>query len=433
MEDEISDGTNRLSLYDDNGHDEEFYSSENAVVESFMMDDDEDKNNNDDKKKEDGTTEDAVELQEKGEDDDEINQDHAERLEGKRVIAVFLRERSCYDIVPESSRVVVFDRNIPIRLSYYALVEHEIGAAPLWDPLSQKLSGIITTLDFIEMLRFGYHTNNVLEILDSHSVASWRSLVYQLIESPDILDSLREAGMPAVEAANMAAECVQRKSSNPPILSISPDSTLYDACHMLKKNAVHWLPIVDVEDQVCLGVITHLAVLQYLVTEFCEERRLFEQPIASLHIGTFASKERNMHTATLHTKVYEILDLLSINKISCVPILNGEGKPMAVYARTNVIDIVSHSSIENSLDMSLGGLLFGEEWEAQVESGNVDESLLEMPDRMRMHSCKVTDTLQQVFIKFAQVRVHRLLYVDDDGYLQGVVSLSDLLSYFLDK
>ncbi len=135
------------------------------------------------------------------------NQDSLDdEREARKVIANFLNEFTCYDILPESSKVVIFDRNVPVRLSYYALVEHEIGAAPLWDPLSQTLSGIVTTLDFIEMLRYGYFTNSLIEILDNHSVASWRSLVVRLCESPEIAGSLMEAAMPAVSAASMAAE-----------------------------------------------------------------------------------------------------------------------------------------------------------------------------------------------------------------------------------
>jgi hypothetical protein len=44
--------------------------------------------------------------------------------EGKRVIAAFLRETQCYDVVKNSGKVVVFDVKIPINLAFFALVEH---------------------------------------------------------------------------------------------------------------------------------------------------------------------------------------------------------------------------------------------------------------------------------------------------------------------
>ncbi|GBG23968.1 5'-AMP-activated protein kinase subunit gamma [Hondaea fermentalgiana] len=391
--------------------------------------------------------------------------------EGRRVISLFLRDSSCYDLVPHSSKVVVFDRNIPIRLSYYALVEHEIGAAPLWDPLSQTISGVITTLDFIDMLRHGHKSDTVVELLDSHSVSSWRSLVLQLFEDASMVQCLTEAGMPAVEAARLAAEELRERQAKEDftsanaysdLVSIDPESSLYDSCAALKSQKLHWIPIVDVKGQVCVGVLTHLAALQYLVTEFCEDRQLFEQPIQSLGIGTFATEGTSLHTATLNTPVHEILELLSVKQIWCVPILNRQRKPLAVYSRTNIIDLVSHNSIENSLDMPLGRLIFGESYGEHLIDGKPDtgkssmhsdstasgaesslglpsdmettasESELGIPSRMRAHTCLVTDTLQQIFIKFAEVRVHSLLYVDDRGDLVGVITLSDLLGYFID-
>ena len=53
---------------------------------------------------------------------------------GKLVLATFLRSHSCYELLPKSAKVVVFDVDIPVRLAMFALVEHDVTAAPLWDP-----------------------------------------------------------------------------------------------------------------------------------------------------------------------------------------------------------------------------------------------------------------------------------------------------------
>ena len=36
----------------------------------------------------------------------------------------FLRDWKSYDLIPESAKVLVFDVDIPMRLAFYALVEH---------------------------------------------------------------------------------------------------------------------------------------------------------------------------------------------------------------------------------------------------------------------------------------------------------------------
>jgi hypothetical protein len=43
---------------------------------------------------------------------------------GRKAMAEFMRTARAYDVVPESSKVVVFDLAVPVRLAFYALVEH---------------------------------------------------------------------------------------------------------------------------------------------------------------------------------------------------------------------------------------------------------------------------------------------------------------------
>ena len=43
-------------------------------------------------------------------------------------MADFFKSTRVYDILPESNKVVVFDVNVPVRLAFYALIEH--GARP---------------------------------------------------------------------------------------------------------------------------------------------------------------------------------------------------------------------------------------------------------------------------------------------------------------
>ena len=43
---------------------------------------------------------------------------------GKAVMSEFLSSARAYDIIPDSSKVVVFDTEVPVKLAFYALVEH---------------------------------------------------------------------------------------------------------------------------------------------------------------------------------------------------------------------------------------------------------------------------------------------------------------------
>jgi len=43
---------------------------------------------------------------------------------GVSVMADFLRSVRAYDVLPDSGKLVVFDVSVPVKLAFYALVEH---------------------------------------------------------------------------------------------------------------------------------------------------------------------------------------------------------------------------------------------------------------------------------------------------------------------
>jgi 5'-AMP-activated protein kinase, regulatory gamma subunit len=48
-----------------------------------------------------------------------------------------------------------------------------------------------------------------------------------------------------------------------------------------------------------------------------------------------------------------------------------------------------------------------------------------------IYCCSIDDGLDTIFDTIRQSRVHRLMVVDDNNYLKGVLSLSDILHYIL--
>ncbi|KAI9907722.1 hypothetical protein PsorP6_003439 [Peronosclerospora sorghi] len=94
--------------------------------------------------------------------------------EGKIVIAAFLRETRCYDVIKNSGKVVVFDVKIPINLAFFALVEHDIKSVPIWDAEQGKFVGMFTATDFVNILRHFYIRGSPMNELAEHSIASWR-------------------------------------------------------------------------------------------------------------------------------------------------------------------------------------------------------------------------------------------------------------------
>ena len=165
---------------------------------------------------------------------------------------------------------------IPVKLAYFALVEHDIKASPLWDTEAQQFVGMMTTTDFIHILRYHYKKNEaqspMLDLSDL-PIYKWRELVASL--NQDAPERIHQ------EIHNRAA--------------LGPEDDLYLAGQQLRAHReLHQIPIIDVEQKSVLSVLTYRRLVQYLCSNLKEQRRLFDQPIIELGIGTFA----NIHTVS---------------------------------------------------------------------------------------------------------------------------------------
>ncbi|TMW65655.1 hypothetical protein Poli38472_008297 [Pythium oligandrum] len=305
--------------------------------------------------------------------------------EARRVIRKFLMTHKCYELIKNSGKVVVFDVKIPINLAFFALVEHDIKSVPIWDADQGKFVGMFTATDFVNILRHFYIRGSPMNELAEHSIASWRAIPRSLSMTP------------------------QRDG----LVSIHPEASLLDACTMLREHRLHRIPVIDPAQNSVLSVVTHSGILEFLVSTFREQRRLFDQPIFDLGIGVYA----NLITVPEEMPLIRVLHTLIERRVSAVPIVDSSGVVVNIYCVSNVTELVKDRSL-TQLDMPVGEIL-----RIQAAEGNVGEGL---------HLCYKTDTLHMIFERFAAVKAHRLVCVDEYTHCVGIVSLSDLFNYFLE-
>ena len=208
--------------------------------------------------------------------------------EGKAILATFLSSHTCYELLPKSAKVVVFDVDIPVRLAMFALVEHDVTAAPLWDPKEHRFVGLLTVTDFLEILRhIQYNQAFALSFANNQlfNVRAWREI----------------------------AAAGRRRRSSLGMVRVSPDDSLYTACCMLRRHRLHRLPVRfpvssrplihanfprtltlslapeqvvsgEAEDgsNAVLSVITYMSILRFLVGRFREAHELFYENICDL-------------------------------------------------------------------------------------------------------------------------------------------------------
>lgn len=304
---------------------------------------------------------------------------------GKSVIAEFLQAHTCYDLMHQSGKIVVFDTRIAVNLAFFALAEHNIKCVPLWDTDQQQLVGMMTTSDFVNIIRHLYYddspSNSIMDKLSSISIADWRKTSGQ-----DLSRGL---------------------------LSVSPEDTLFKACKYMNTHNIHRLPLIDHVQLNVLKVVTHFSFLEYLCSTFRDTRELFETTVEELGIG----KWNDLILLPVSASLMRVIDAMAENHVAAVPLLDENGVVVDLYCRSNVT-LLAHE----------GQLALLESPVADVLAHQRAEGLVTEP----LCTCRLTDPLRTVFEVFAAARVHRLVCVDDAGHALGIVSLRDLFRYFVE-
>ena len=266
--------------------------------------------------------------------------------------------------------------------------------APLWDPSKCQFVGLLTVTDFIDVLLHYRNTQKNVESLATQSIA-------------DILQDSNVALRP-FQAAE--AEC-----------------TLWQACKILlhsKNNNIHsrvstatdFLPIVYTEDMRVLACITFTNILEHLVKHFREQRRLFDDTLADLGIGTY----ENLVTVAPSQTLADALERMQQHNLSAIPVVDDQGKIAGVYSRSDITFLTKATDADDAvrnLSLPLHELL------AQARQD------VTTPDAL--FTCSPTHTLQSIFESFADMHFHRLFVVDAEERLVGVVSARDLVQYLV--
>lgn len=284
----------------------------------------------------------------------------------------------------------------------------DMQAAPLWDPSQCQFVGLLTVTDFIDVLRWYRRTKSDVSALATRSIAD--ILSDNQILSSNLLRYIPKRG----NTANS-----KPLNSHRVFLSADEDTTLKQACKLLHKHSIDFLPVILPDDMRILATITYTTVLEHLVTHFREQRRCFDDTIYDLGIGTYHG---DVITVNQTQTLAEVLHTMHVNGLSAVPVLDEQKKVKAMYSRSDITFLATASDAEDvlsNLDMTLDKIL------------SQRRSDLTTPDMLL--TCTTRHTLHSIFEYFAQWKFNRLVVVDENEMVVGIVSARDLVSYFLER
>lgn len=63
-----------------------------------------------------------------------------------------MKAHKCYDLIPTSSKLIIFDTELLVSKAFFALVYNGVRAAPIYDSKERCFVGMLTITDFIQIL-----------------------------------------------------------------------------------------------------------------------------------------------------------------------------------------------------------------------------------------------------------------------------------------
>ncbi|NWS25151.1 AAKG2 kinase, partial [Polioptila caerulea] len=288
----------------------------------------------------------------------------------------FMRSHKCYDIVPTSSKLVVFDTTLQVKKAFFALVANGVRAAPLWESKKQSFVGMLTITDFINILH-RYYKSPMVQIyeLEEHKIETWRELYLQ--------------------------------ETFKPLVNISPDASLFDAVYSLIKNKIHRLPVIDPVSGNALYILTHKRILKFLQLFMSEMPKpaFMKKNLDELGIGTY----HNIAFIHPDTPIIKALNIFVERRISALPVVDETGKVVDIYSKFDVINLAAEKTY-NNLDITVTQAL---QHRSQYFEGVV--------------KCSMLETLETIVDRIVKAEVHRLVVVNEADSIVGIISLSDIL------
>ena len=196
-------------------------------------------------------------------------------------------------------------------------------------------------------------------------------------------------------------------------VSCNPMRPLYEACRKMLKTRARRIPLVDVDDETgretVVSVITQYRILKFIAVNNDHNTALLKKPVRDIGLGTY----EGIVTARMDSTVLDVVHLMVRGNISCIPIVDASGRLLNAFEAVDIIPCVRGGMYEDL-------------------SATVGEALCKRSDDSPgIYICTEDDRLDSIFDTIRMSRVHRLIVVDDENRLRGVISLSDVLKYVL--
>ncbi|KAL5712878.1 AMP-activated serine/threonine-protein kinase regulatory subunit [Ranunculus cassubicifolius] len=320
-------------------------------------------------------------------------------------ISLFLSSHTAYELLPESGEVIALDVDLPVKQAFHILYDKGVSAAPLWDSSKGQFVGVLSSLDFILILRqLGNHGSHMTEEeLETHTIYAWKE---------GKLNLNRQIGQNGVLFPRH-------------LIQAGPSTSLKDISLQILHNGVSTVPIIHSSSQ-----LLHITSLSDIIKcNYKHFRHSFntlpivQQPISSIPLGTWVPKlgESNRQPLTVLRRSASLASALSLlveAQFSSIPIVNDDGSLVDMYSRSDITTLAKDRVYS----------------QIHLDEISIHQALQLGPEANRQHFqlCLRSESLLNVIERMANSGVRRLIIVEaGSNRVEGIVSLSDVFRFLL--
>jgi len=211
---------------------------------------------------------------------------------------------------------------------------------------------------------------------------------------------------------------------HPSFEPLDAEESIFQLCRYLRNSNAEFVPVVDPDNGNLVSVLGYMDLVRLLDHAAKQFSMLFNESLEQMGIGTF----QNILTASKSTLLHEVLSKLLANDISGVPVVDEMGRVYNYYHKSDVTFITKAADPEailtNMMSLTVG--------EAIAMRDVLQQSGETMPTTCQsLVTCTPSDAIGAVLHAMMVYRVTRVVCVDVHHVCMGIISIKDILNYYL--
>lgn len=331
----------------------------------------------------------------------------------------------CYDIMQESNKIIVFETYISFQLAFFALVEHDTEIAALWDPEKRCIVGMMTTYDYIRALMICRHHNTSPAELATKSIH---------------------------EIMAMSVMTFRHSETQ----SIDAEDTIFQLYIILRRSLTDYVSVINPDEGNIVAILGYPDILNLLHIASRQHPQLFGATLQQIMTAPDGSQLPSTQTVTVtgSTKLCDVLNLIDQRDLTVVPIVDDiTRRVIGVYHKSDVTFIVKAADpdaiVANMTQMSMTDVLIAQQQllsqfqagasgggdggnSSSGAGGSSASSGSISPRQQNILKFSALEKLSTVVDAMVAARVTHVVCVNEADLCLGLISVADILRYFVD-